>query len=201
MDARVIKHIVIAPDCDAAAVYDYRRMSVGFDVARLGGIYDDITVICWSMGVWAYAQASAALEGVVRRVIAINGTAQPIHAEFGIDPGVYQATLDQFSAETREKFFRRMCGSSAVFAQFQARLPQRPMPDQRRELRAIQQAASTCSDESPRVDLALIGRQDRIIPAANQARYWQGRAGRVMMIDAPHYPFFLWKNWNDLLSY
>ena len=120
MDARVIKHIVIAPDCDAAAVYDYRRMSVGFDVARLGGIYDDITVICWSMGVWAYAQASAALEGVVRRVIAINGTAQPIHAEFGIDPGVYQATLDQFSAEkvfpAHVRLFSRLRPISSAFA-------------------------------------------------------------------------------------
>ena len=201
MDAHVVEHLAIAPDSDALAVYDYRRVSIGLNVAALCDSYDDVTVIGWSMGVWAYAQVCAALAGVVKRVIAINGTAQPIHTEFGIDPGVYQATLDQFSAETREKFFRRMCGSSSVFAQFQARLPQRPLPDQRRELRAIQQTASTCSDESPRVDLALIGKQDRIIPAANQARYWQGRAGHMMMIDAPHYPFFLWKNWNDLLSY
>ena len=44
---------------------------------------------------------------------------------------------------------------------------------------------------------AIISSDDHIFPAANQCNYWNGRCP-VTEIIAPHYPFYLWKQWNEL---
>jgi len=191
-----------------------------FAVALRDMNYKEIAMICWSMGVWASARVCAELQIAPARVIAINGTPQPIHAEFGIAPDVYQATLDHFDEAGREKFFKRMCGSSAIFARFNQQRPQRSLAGQAEELAAIQAAAQKNptpvpsptgrGDETPfpvgegtgvglPIDFAVISTHDRIMPTANQRRYWDGRA-QCALIDAPHYPFFLWTRWTDILT-
>ena len=44
---------------------------------------------------------------------------------------------------------------------------------------------------------ALISSGDRIFPTGNQFAFWQGRCP-VAEIEAPHYPFYLWKQWNEI---
>ncbi|GAK51104.1 hypothetical protein U14_02346 [Candidatus Moduliflexus flocculans] len=164
--------------------------------------YKEIAVICWSMGVWAYARVSAELQIQPVRVIAINGTPQPIHADFGIAPDAYQATLDHFDEAGREKFFKRMCGSAALFRRFNQQRPQRGLAEQAEELAAIQAASVVAKERIPLLGgelIALISAHDRIMPTANQQRYWEGRA-QCVLLDAPHYPFFLWKRWADILT-
>ena len=200
MDQHPVKHLLAPTDWDVLMVYDYRDMLCD-DMCQTCRIYKEIEVIGWSMGVWAFGQIQEYVGERVSRIIAINGTAQPIHPEFGIAPDIYQATLDCFDERGREKFFRRMCGSQAILRKFQDHAPQRPISEQAEELQAIQQAALHGADADLRVDVALMSGQDMIIPAAHQARYWQGRARNALMIDAPHYPFFLWKSWSELLSY
>ncbi len=235
MDEHVVAHLE-CDDWDVLTVCDYRDLNKTSEVSKTSEVcdrvnrhYEQIVAICWSMGVWAYARISGRLNFHANRVIAINGTPQPIHAEFGIAPDVFQATLDRFDAKGREKFFERMCGSRAIFERFAHQRPQRELSEQAEELAAIQAAAVASSElfaakpqDSPPgrgrggsgVEksitthpqplpggefVALISTRDRIMPAANQQRYWDGRA-HCNMIDAPHYPFFLWNRWTDLAA-
>ncbi len=221
MDEHVVAHLECDDDWDVLTACDYRDLSRTSEVFKTSEVWDEIVVICWSMGVWAYACVSAELKINPARVIAMNGTPQPIHAEFGIAPDVYQATLDQFDEAGREKFFKRMCGTSAMFERFNRQRPQRSLAEQAEELASIQTMQSPNSPPGrgegwvgclrlPSTDThpqplpggelsVLISRHDRIMPTANQRRYWDGRA-RCVLLDAPHYPFFLWKRWADILA-
>ena len=219
MDEHVVAHLECDDDWDVLMAYDYRDLRKTSEVLKTSEVWNEIVVICWSMGVWAYACVSAELKINPARVIAINGTPQPIHAEFGIAPDVYQATLDQFDEAGREKFFKRMCGTSAMFERFNRQRPQRSLAEQAEELASIQTMQSPNSPPGrgkgwvgclrlppthpqplPGGEfIALISRHDRIMPTANQRRYWEGRA-RCVLLDAPHYPFFLWRRWTDILT-
>lgn len=206
MDEHVVAHLECDEEWDVLAACDYRDLSKASEVFKTSkACAREIVVVCWSMGVWAYVRVCADLQIHPARVIAINGTPQPIHAEFGIAPEMYQATLDHFDEAGREKFFKRMCGSSAIFERFNRQRPQRSLAEQAEELAAIQAATKDPAlipvgeGMGRPVDIALISTHDRIMPVANQQRYWEGRA-QCALLDAPHYPFFLWKRWTDILA-
>ena len=44
---------------------------------------------------------------------------------------------------------------------------------------------------------ALISSKDRIFPTENLRAFWQGRCP-ITEIEAPHYPFYLWKQWDEI---
>lgn len=44
---------------------------------------------------------------------------------------------------------------------------------------------------------AIISQHDRIFPPDNLRRYWSGRC-TVSEPEAPHYPFHLWNQWNEI---
>lgn len=44
---------------------------------------------------------------------------------------------------------------------------------------------------------AILSRHDRIFPPENLHRYWSGRCP-ILEPEAPHYPFYLWTQWNEL---
>ena len=45
----------------------------------------------------------------------------------------------------------------------------------------------------------VIAGGDRIFPAANQRRFWQGLD--TLSVDSGHYPFHLWESWEELLAF
>ena len=205
MDQHVVQHLHADGEQDVLMLYDYRDLTLGASVIAAVEAYSDISVIAWSMGVWACAQVYKQLGHNIRRAIAINGSGCPVHEEYGIPPNVYQATIDRFSEQGRQKFFKRMCVSRGSFEQFQTCRPQRALAEQQAELIAIQQQSiiqHSGAQEAlvPYFDRALISRQDRIIPSENQRHYWEGTT-KYMYIDAPHFPFFLWKSWSAILDY
>jgi biotin synthesis protein BioG len=205
MDQHIVQHLQADGEQDVLMLYDYRDLSLDASVPAAMDAYDDISVIAWSMGVWAYERIYTQLRPTIRRAIAINGSGRPVHKKYGIDPSIYQATIDHFSEQGKQKFFKRMCISRDSFEQFQACRPQRTLTEQQAELVAIQQQSTmqhSGAQEAlvPYFDRALISRQDRIIPGESQRHYWEGTT-KYTYIDAPHFPFFLWKSWNAILDY
>lgn len=215
MDKRPLQHLQADDGNDVLMLYDYRDLDLDEDVLTLVNSYSTLSVIAWSMGVWAYARIHEQFRPKIRHAIAINGSCRPIHEAYGIAPNVYQATIDRFSEQGKQKFFKRMCVSHDTFAQFQACCPRRALDEQQAELIAIQQQSTLHESEArelkthglrtqepvaPCFNCALIARQDRIIPSDSQRRYWEGTTDYTY-IDAPHFPFFLWKSWNAILDY
>lgn len=200
MDQHPLQHLQADTGNDVLMLYDYRNLELDENVFSAVNAYPELSVIAWSMGVWAYARVHEQLSPRIRRAIAINGSCRPVHEAYGISPSVYQTTIDRFSEQGKQKFFKRMCVSRDTFTQFQACRPQRALHDQHEELIAIQQQSTTQEPFAPYFTRALIARQDRIIPGGSQRRYWEGTT-EYTYIDAPHFPFFLWKSWSAILDY
>ncbi|MBE0583512.1 MAG: DUF452 family protein [Desulfofustis sp.] len=189
---------------DVVVLSDYHRLDGPDGRAGLEKVraelprYQRCYLICWSMGVWAGQRLFVRDRDLFQQWIAINGTLRPVDDRFGIPVEIFSATLEDFSPSILERFYRRMCKESGVFAFFQEHRPQRSPADQRRELAALQLVVPDEAAAAPLYDVAIISGNDLIIPTLNQQAFWQDR--RVIEIDGCHYPFSRWHRWSDLLE-
>lgn len=184
---------------DVMIVYDYRDTTFTEDLSK----YTSIRLIAWSMGV---RMAEILLDNKYHFVeaIAINGTGRPIDDSYGIPIEIFRGTLEGFSSEGLHRFNRRMCGSRDILKCYAA-IPPRPLDELKEELQQIYNRCFPYPDSAEAQPAgtilwtrAIISTDDRIFPAAAQRNYWQGRCPNVDEIVSPHYPFFLWKRWNEL---
>lgn len=174
-----------ADDCDFMLCYDYTTPD--FESSALA-YYDSVRLLGWSMGVWAAGEALSSLTLPWEKKIAVNGTPFPISDEKGIPQVVFQGTLDGLSLDTLVKFRRRMCGSSQEVQAFMQRLPQRSLESLREELSALQKRITERGGMAYPLewDEAVIGTKDRIFPAENQERAWDGLA-HIQKKEMAHY--------------
>lgn len=174
------------PDgCDWMICYDYR--SLDFDKALVDG-YSEITLIAWSMGVWAASQMMRQYpELPVVQSIAINGTLYPIDETKGIAPSIFEGTLQGLNVQTLQKFQRRMCGSAAEYQSFLLAAPQRSVEELKEELAAIKKMYLSSACSSFRWQKAVIGKNDRIFLPQHQHRAWEGIAKEIEEVEAAHY--------------
>lgn len=78
-------------DKDWMICYDYRSLAFDTDLLET---YSQITLIAWSMGVWAASQIMKQYPHLpVSQSIAINGTLYPIHETKGIAHSIFDGTL------------------------------------------------------------------------------------------------------------
>lgn len=180
---------------DVFIVYDYGVLSFDFGFFNR---YKEVHVVAWSMGVWA---ASQCLKGVsCSSLTAINGTEKPIDDVFGIPKQIAEGTLHGLCPESLLRFNRRMCGSRTVLGEYMLHGSQRCIDDLRCELQSILSRAPSCFSFSLPWTRAICGEHDLIFPFSNSKRFWDGVANcSFVSIDAPHYPFYLWKSWEEII--
>lgn len=196
----LFKRLEAEADTDVWICYNYRTLAFEENLS----IYCRIDVIAWSLGVWV---ADRLLSGAIpstlsrnpnlRNAIAINGTSLPQHDTSGIPPAIFQGTLDNINEEGMKRFNRRMCGNKEVLVAYET-VPGRQLNELYDELLTL--SRHTTDITTPSFDgwtLAVVSTSDRIFPASNQHHFWQGRCP-VKEIAAPHYPFYLWKQWNEI---
>lgn len=178
-------------DCDCMICYDYR--SLAFDATLLWG-YSKITLIAWSMGVWAASQVMKKYPDLpVMESIAINGTLYPVDAVKGIAPSIFEGTLQGLTEQTLQKFQRRMCASATDYKAFQEVAPQRPVSELKEELAAIQAQYLSSELSDFHWQKAIIGMNDRIFLPENQKRAWENCAEHIEETEASHYQKELFK--------
>ncbi|MCP2039606.1 biotin synthesis protein BioG [Neisseria sp. HSC-16F19] len=159
--------------------------------------YQNLRLVAWSLGVWAAEHSlPAGLDWAA--ATAVNGTPLPIDDQYGIPAATFHATLAQLDDEGRRRFERRMCGSAEQLAHYHALPGRRALDDIHAELTAVaRQAAGTPHSHLP-WQHALIGRQDRIFPAAHQQHYWQTHAVNIIDHPGSHYPWPQLDGWSAL---
>lgn len=183
-------------DTDLWICYDYREIM--FDQEALAG-YREIHLVAWSLGVWV---ASVVLRGSrlpILEAIAINGTPCPVHDQWGIPEVIFQGTLDNLTEEGLHRFNRRMCGNRKLLEAYEE-IPSRPLTEVREELEHLFTAIQERPTDTSLFNgwtRAIISSGDRIFPTGNLHAYWQDRCP-ITEIEAPHYPFYVWKQWNEL---
>ena len=189
MDSRPFAWAADAPhtaDCDFAVCYDYTDIQldkVNQANAKLHG-YSKVRVRAWSLGVYAASLVLPDMGCAISTAVAINGTLWPVDDELGIPHAVYDATAANLTAESLERFNRRMCGAHR--AVFEARRPLRSVDSLRAELLHIRD----CAADRGRAQFAgwtkaVLSSRDRIFPIANMRRAWAETP--MLELDEPHY--------------
>lgn len=194
MDENPLSHLK-TDDYEIKIISDYRDFST--NTIKEIPMYKEVYLIAWSMGVWEANSIFQLIQKRLTKSIAINGTTAPLDDTLGIPRANFQATYDNFSERTREKFFLRMCGGKAVYDIFKNQAPQRTVEDQKEELKYFLDHAT--EDRPFEWSTVIIGSGDKIFPFENLQVAW-AKHNNVKVIDAPHYPFYLWKTWTDIVS-
>lgn len=176
--------------------YDYRDLNFPEDISR----FEDIQIIAWSFGVWVAAKTLPVSSfPLVSTAVAINGTLFPVHDLLGIPAAIFKGTLQNLTEEGIRKFNRRMCGNKEVFQYYETVRP-RPVEEIKKELYSLYafytQNAPAVTDPSFWTR-AVLSTADRIFPVENLKRYWEGRCP-IRYIETPHYPFYRWKQWEEI---
>ena len=165
--------------------YDYR--SLEFDAIILQE-YSEITLIAWSMGVWAASQIMKQYPSLpLSQSIAINGTPYPIHETKGITPAIFEGTLQGLNEQSLQKFQRRMCGSTAGYKTFQTVAPQRSIEELKEELAAIQKQYLSLPPSDFAWQKAIIGKNDHIFLPDSQWLAWRNKVDSIEYTEAAHY--------------
>lgn len=172
---------------DVLFARDYRVLEA--TLPDLSG-YSHRYLIAWSFGVVAFAHWQTGHDSGFDQRIAINGTASPVHAEFGIPPRVFRRTVEQLS-ETSFQDFMTQCFDTPQPMQAPDIAPLRA------ELIAVEQRGDAPAGAWDRV---WISTRDRIFPPQNQERAWAHLPCAIRRIDAPHGPFAAWSAWEEVWS-
>jgi len=208
LDSRLGKHLLVTSleeefTPDLLICYDYHTLTLDPVVMEEISRYRRITIVAWSFGVWVAQQTRLP---AVTRAIAINGTLHPVHAEKGIRPEVFEATLSTWSEVSRQRFNRRMCGSSDALALFTTISPDRSSTCQQEELSRLKEhlllaeATGAGASGAPwSYDHVIIGEKDLVFPAQQQYAAWEGRP-RTVIADMPHFPFHHFKKLQEVLA-
>ena len=189
MDSRPFAWAADSPhtaDCDFAVCYDYTDIQldkVNQANAQLHG-YSKVRVRAWSLGVYAASLVLPDMGCAISTAVAINGTLWPVDDELGIPHAVYDATAANLTAESLERFNRRMCGAHR--AVFEQRRPLRSVDSLRAELLHIREcAADRTRPQFTGWTQAVLSSRDKIFPIANMRRAWS--ATPQLELDEPHY--------------
>ena len=200
MDATPFEHLK-SKRFDVLTLYDYREAVLSEPLRERLTLYREIYVIAWSLGVWAANAMKDQLPHPPVFSLACNGTLNPIHARYGIHPGIFQSTLETWSSTVQNQFYKNMFTDVDAARRFALVQPRRTIEDQSMELRSLRERIDLDPDKvaAGRFDSALISEQDQIFPKRAQIRFWEGQSN-CHVIQGGHYPFFQWSLWEELLD-
>ncbi|MBE0675548.1 MAG: DUF452 family protein [Bacteroidales bacterium] len=164
--------------------------------------YKRITVIGWSMGVWAAEYLSAKLGINPDFAIAINGTPLPADDHYGIPLSEFEKTLNSITDRNMLKFYLRMFGDKKTYLANINRVPARTVKSLSDELRWLYNRIMEQKEPGFRWNVALISKNDRVFPSRNLLAYWQKSTGTAYaVLPQPHYLFHSWTSIDQLIQY
>lgn len=185
-------------DYDVLNLYDFDNILVEDHNWDFLDNYSERILLSWSMGVWAGQRLFCADPTIFSRKIAVNGTLCPVDRRYGIPRDLFTGTMEAWSELSREKFYRRACGSKSVSSIFLDCQPGRTLKEQQDELGYYLNHADCIDQRESIYTEIVIADKDRIVPTANQVEYWG--CSNVAMINGSHFLFYTWKSWDDMLS-
>jgi hypothetical protein len=164
--------------------------------------YEKITLIGWSLGVWA-AEYISPKTGIKPDVtIAVNGTPIPADVRYGIPLDVFEMILDTVNEESIDKFYLRMFGDNKTYKANIDRIPRRTLKSLHDELRWLYNRIMEQKEPGFRWDYAVSSVKDRVFPSKNLAGYWENEKDtKHLILPLPHYFFDKWKSFIDFISF
>ena len=176
---------------DICLCSDYRTLE--WDDAPFRS-YREVRVMAWSLGVFAANSVLRHSTLPIVQAVAVNGTIYPAHNERGIPVAVYEGTEKMLTERNLLKFYRRMCGSEALYEEVKQYTPTLSISELQEALRTIRAAQENRSPDGEKTIFTkvIIGLSDRIFPTENQQRAWDGHPN-VTFKNIAHYDREIWK--------
>ena len=164
--------------------------------------YEKITLIGWSLGVWA-AEYLSAKTGIKPDIsIAVNGTPIPADDQYGIPVNVFEGTLNNITEENIDKFYLRMFGNKKSYLKNIDRIPHRSLKSLHDELRWLYNRIMEQKDPGFKWDYAVTSEIDRVFPSRNLDGYWdKEKDTKHIILNLPHYFFHKWTSFTDFISF
>jgi hypothetical protein len=164
--------------------------------------YEKITLIGWSLGVWAAEYLSMKTGIKPDKTIAVNGTPVPADDMYGIPLNVFEGTLNNITEENIDKFYLRMFGDKKSYQSNITRIPHRTLKSLQNELRWMYNRIMEQKEHSFRWDYAVTSELDRVFPSKNIQEYWEKEANtKKIVLPLPHYLFNEWKSFADFIEF
>ena len=175
---------------DVLMINDYRDLNFNFKQFDFSK-YKKKYLICWSMGVYTANLFKNIFDNFDKK-IAINGTTKIIDDNFGIPNKIYKITVKFLNEESRDKFIKNMFDNGKINPNITIT---RSLSELKEELISIQNIELS---QELNYDLAIISKDDKIIPTKNQLNFWQNKT-KIKEINSTHCPFEIYNSWQDLL--
>ena len=164
--------------------------------------YSKITIIGWSLGVWA-AEYLAPKTGIVPDItIAVNGTPFPADDKYGIPLKDFENTLNNISERNMIKFYLRMFGNKETYRLNMDRIPQRNIKSLNDELRWLYNRIMEQKEPGFSWDYAVTSEYDRVFPAKNLNAYWNKHENiKHVVLPLNHYLFHYWSSFVQFVNF
>lgn len=157
--------------------------------------------------------------------VAVNGTLCPVSNIWGIQQELFNISLERLQKEvdngelsldgstTYREHIKSIFDDSVQMERYIGRIPNRGVQDILNELCAFKELFTFTN--SIRWNKIIISRNDRLFTPGNQRRFWQEyqlgtddgersssitKEFAIEEIDAPHFPFFNYRRWEEILS-
>lgn len=164
--------------------------------------YKSITLIGWSLGVWAAEYLFPKTGIIPDTTIAVNGTPVPADDKYGIPTEVFEGTLNNLTEHNMEKFYLRMFGDKKTYLLNKDRIPGRSLKSLHDELRWLYNRIMEQGEPGFRWDYAVTSETDRVFPARNLKSYWSKRSStKHIILPLPHYIFNMWESFTSFISF
>lgn len=183
---------------DFAFVFDYAHFDFS-ELLKISKNYSKIDIAGWSFGVWV---ASKFLETISEKTglkLALCGTPAAVHNSFGIPESVFEKTLENFSEENKEKFYKRVCGVRG--GENKKFLSLKSAEALKLELeifgKAFEKSPLGHSEGEVRFDFAIAAKRDAIFPLENLEKFF---GQNLIVCDSPHLDLEIFKKAFSLLK-
>lgn len=164
--------------------------------------YKSITLIGWSLGVWAAEYLFPKTGIIPDTMIAVNGTPVPADNRYGIPLSVFEGTLNNLTEHNMEKFYLRMFGDKKTYLLNKDRIPRRSLKSLHDELRWLYNRIMEQSEPGFKWDYAVTSETDRVFPAKNLKSYWSKmNLTKHIILPFPHYIFNKWESFTDFINF
>ena len=164
--------------------------------------YKKISLIGWSLGVWAAEYLLPKMSIRPDITIAVNGTPIPADDKYGIPLKTFEGTMNNITEGNMDKFYFRMFGDRETFTLNEERIPQRTLKSLRDELRWLYNRMMEQKEPGFHWDYALTSENDRVFPSENVNSYWEKQKDtRHIIVPFPHYLFHLWRSFDEFVDF
>lgn len=187
MDENVLSHVLNTSDYEFEIVnFPYK-----INMSEIAG-YKEIIFIAWSFGVYYLNRFLDEHKNIkYKKAIAINGAVETI-GEYGINPKMFDLTLNTLNPENLLKFYKNM----DIDENFKT--SSKKFEVIKEELKYFKENYKIYLNH---INYYIIGKYDRIIESKRQEKYCKERGLAHKILDFGHYPFSYFKDLKDIVEY